>query len=329
MTIPGIANTTCANQRGSLVIYLVIVLMLVSLAATTALQLAGNGIADSDMAERELKVFYLAESAVERQRGLFSAGASCAGLGPATPADIIYYNYEGGQVAVVEVDDTQSPSCFVTVEARIGDVVRRIKVDLLLGQGNGLYEPFPDQADFTANWTELANPPDNSGVYNWDGGQNCPIDVCPYTLEGSGSLHTGTINGGRYLARFRRGFSPAVDTGASGIDYLFSIAFRKTRTQGATSTSYMAVLFYDSTNDVETLVWENTLANTVPWTRDEITISLPPNQIYDEVRLLVDISGRTKKHKFQEVNTEVWFDQFRVPNLWGPGGAVIGGWEQL
>jgi len=328
-----------------MIIFVVMILLMVGLATATSLQLAGTGVADSSMAEREQRAFYLAESAVERQRSMFNNGAACNQLAPdPDPATtgMDFYTFEGGTIAVTSFDDTNLPHCFITVEARIGDVVRRIRVDLLIEQGQGLYEPFPSDEDFQEHWqVEIIDTPGGGGWWSGGGGtdgyhrwdaENCPLADCPNTTPNTGSFLIGTSNGGVYSGYAFRPIR-TITTGPNGLDFLFGIGFEKTRARSWRAENVVKVAFYDSATDTETIVWEDTNRGTNGWTYEENTVSLLPDKNYDEVRLIFNLRGRLRGGGGRWGGTtedmEVKFDDFRVPNLWGGQGASLFGWEEI
>ncbi|MDH5229377.1 MAG: hypothetical protein OEZ58_04740 [Gammaproteobacteria bacterium] len=329
------------QQKGVSIVIVLVLLVVMSAAVMSLLETSGSQVGDSNALDKNIQALFAAEAAVEIATQRFRSGTVCSALARDPVSG--YYQVDNMRFAIIDAVENIAPHCYVTAEAWVGDIKRSILVDIAITTGErGIFEPFPTQDEFDTYWIPaVIQPANNGGNSDWDS-ENCPISVCMFTLEPSGSLQATAVypNDQGYVGYHRRRVNPPIDTGANGLDMTFSLGFMKAGRNGSGANFNMYVDFYDSIQGQVIRVWTDNSAPTWGggggssgnWQRWEGLVSLPPNMQYDEVRLGFDLMPRIRTWRGNVVSgndTFIYFDNVRIAVPLGAGSTTIFGWEEL
>lgn len=287
------------QQRGAAsVVIAVLFLVMAGYAAVTALEMSAATVSDVTLDESGVRAQFLAESGLERGFQRFKvANVACESLGPEA-----YFTLGGGQFRVVggALEPPGGVNCRITAEGRVGNATREVSAVAMPGTYEFI-EPFPSDADFTANWTtSLAG--GSRGSHGFIS-NNC--NTC--TGATGGSLQIITRAGGnndRYRGYVQRTINSL--NSQSGITVRVSLGYWKAAVNNLADTQTVSVSLVSSATGSSVTLWSHsTVSNAQTWIPVSQTATLPANQNYDRLRVDMDLresGNRTVEVRVDEIN---------------------------
>lgn len=288
-------------QRGAAsVVIAILFLVIAGYAAVVALDMTTVTVSDASLSEAGAQAQFLAESGLERGFQRFKAGTvSCAGVGPNGP-----YTLNGGQFRIVS-GVLQAPgnvNCRITAVGQMGNAKRQISAVAKPG-GYDFLEPFPSSTDYANSWTaSLAGGSRGGDDFSAD---NC--NTCTSATGGSLWFWTrGTGNNDRYRGYVQRNLNTPLNS-QTGITVQVNLGYKKAAVNGRADVQGITVRLISSATGNSVTLWSHTaISNAQAWVAVNQTAVLPANQIYDRLRVDMDLQEDGNRQ------VQIWIDEIRV-----------------